>query len=114
MIDSEILTEIKVMLWELHRDPPSEILLQTDLSSDLRIDGDDAVDIFQAIHDRWNVDFSSMQWDRHFGPEGSGIISLSLYSWGQRHWSRLPVSVSDLVDAIHTGKWQIQYEKLDE
>jgi hypothetical protein len=46
---------------------PSDRLLQ-----DLGMDGDDAVDFFTSLHERFGTDLTHLQghWNEHFGPEG--------------------------------------------
>lgn len=52
---------------------PADRLLQ-----DLGIDGDDAAEFFDAIHNRFGTDLTLLRedWDTHFGPEGLSIAPI--------------------------------------
>lgn len=49
-----------------------KILLSKRLSQDLGIEGDDAVDFFESVQERFGTDLTSLgqQWNDHFLPEG--------------------------------------------
>lgn len=51
-----------------HKVQPSSRLVE-----DLGMDGDDAVDFFNTIHERFGTDLAKLHanWSEHFGPEGS-------------------------------------------
>jgi acyl carrier protein len=103
---ARILAEVKNILWDLHRDPPDEVTFESYLFGDLGIDGDDAVDVFEAIQERFNVNFASIQWNRHFDPEGGlNPFALLIPSWWKWRRKRIPVTVQDLVDAVCAKKW---------
>ena len=54
----------------LNKIEPSSRLLQ-----DLGMDGDDAVDFFISLQERFGTDLTSLQesWSEHFGPEGFSL-----------------------------------------
>ena len=57
----------------IHHTDGRRPLRDTDeLFDDLGLDGDDAVDFFQAYGEAFNVDLTSLhrRWGAHFGPEG--------------------------------------------
>lgn len=51
---------------------PEKIGLKDRLAEDLGIDGDDAVELFEAYETELRVDLSVLyaSWNKHFGPEG--------------------------------------------
>jgi hypothetical protein len=106
----DILSLVRHLLWELHGDRPERVSLESDLFADLGIDGDDAAEVFQAIKERFEVDFSTMEWTRHFGPE-AGFCPLALLfpSWWRWHRNRVPVRVRDLVSSIQNKVWTLKY-----
>ena len=108
--EETILEQVKQILWDLHGDRPERVTLKSDLFSDLGIDGDDAVEVFQKIKEEFEVDFSSMHWDRHFGPEaGFNPFALLLPSWWKWLRKRVPVTVEDLIAAILAKRWIMVY-----
>jgi acyl carrier protein len=52
--------------------PRERIQLSDRLLQDLGMDGDDAVDFFMSLHERFGTDLTHLQehWSEHFGPEG--------------------------------------------
>lgn len=52
--------------------PREKVHLSDRLLHDLGMDGDDAVDFFNSVHDRFGTDFTHLHenWSEHFGPEG--------------------------------------------
>ncbi len=100
---SDIIGEVSGV--QLHR-----LSSGSDLLSDLGIDGDDAVDVFRKLEVDLQVDFSLMQWDRHFGPEaGFNLFALLSPSWWRWRRHRIPVTVRDLVDCVVTRRWTASY-----
>jgi acyl carrier protein len=58
----------------------AKVLPTTRILDDLGIDADDAVELFQAIRDRFGTDLTHLdeRWDDHFGPEGLGCGAAAL------------------------------------
>jgi acyl carrier protein len=50
---------------------PENVLLTTRLLDDLGMDGDDAVEFFNRVHERFGTDLTHLhsRWREHFGPE---------------------------------------------
>jgi acyl carrier protein len=71
------------------RDLPAERLQLSDrLRQDLGMDGDDAVDFFNGLHERFGTDLTHLheQWSEHFGPEGfscwTGLVIMPAAAMG--------------------------------
>lgn len=88
----------------------------TTLFADLGIDGDDAVDFFEAFRDEFGVDLSSLELSRQFGPEGLPfwLPLLPFVSFvkvvlrrRRKPMGLVPISVADLFDAVVCGKLEI-------
>lgn len=52
--------------------PREKVHLSDRLLHDLGMDGDDAVDFFNSVHERFGTDLTHLheQWSHYFGPEG--------------------------------------------
>lgn len=52
--------------------PRERVHLSDRLLHDLGMDGDDAVDFFNSVHERFGTDLTHLHenWSKHFGPEG--------------------------------------------
>jgi acyl carrier protein len=106
IVEEKTLEQVKQILWDLHGDRPERVSLKSDLFADLGIDGDDAVEVFQRIEEKFEIDFSLMKWERHFGPEaGFNPFVLLLPSWRWWQRERVPVTVEDLITAICAKRW---------
>ena len=53
--------------------PASQLTLLTDVYKDLGCSGDDVDDLFLDLENRFGIDFSGFQFDRHFGAEGTPL-----------------------------------------
>lgn len=88
----------------------SKITRDKSLNFDLGVDGDDAVELFEAFAEKFKVDLTSLgeEWDRYFGPEGFSLFGMwevvTLFRTRKRH-PMLPLLVSRLIDAARDGKW---------
>lgn len=51
---------------------PEKVHMSDRLLQDLGMDGDDAVDFFNSVHERFGTDLTHLHehWSQHFGPEG--------------------------------------------
>ncbi|MEM6755659.1 MAG: DUF1493 family protein [Planctomycetota bacterium] len=88
-----------------------QLKASTDLFRDLGVDGDDAVEVIDTIAERWDVDFSTMRWNQHFGPE-QAWSPLRWFRLEERHWrqlQRVPVTIRDLAEAIASRRWSMNY-----
>lgn len=75
--------------------------IQTRLAEDLGIDGDDAYDLFERFAEEFQVNLSTLQLDKHFGPEAS----FSLFLWFKPVIDLKTLTIQDLVSAAQAGKW---------
>lgn len=65
-------SEVVKMLAKERGLSPAKIDASSRLLQDLGMDGDDAVDFFSALQERFGTDLSALHegWSDHFGPEG--------------------------------------------
>lgn len=58
----------------------TQVKLETRLLHDLGMDGDDAVEFFEAIHERYGTDISALdtQWHLYFGGEAGCLAGISI------------------------------------
>jgi acyl carrier protein len=108
--EQDILEKIKMLVAEERSEPKSNIGLDTTLQDDLGMDGDDAVEFFALFCERFNVDLTGMQWERHFGSE----CWSPLYILAPKIWKKIrgirPITVKDLIAAAISKKWQYEYD----
>lgn len=72
--------------------------------ADLGLDGDDALEFFDAFAARFSVDLSAFDPGKHFGPEGA-FNPLSLLADRFKGRKREPVYVKDLIASASRGRW---------
>jgi acyl carrier protein len=92
--------------------PSAQISASTTLFGDLGVDGEDGSELMVAFGKQFNVDLSTLDVTRHFGPEG-------LWPWAPLRWLALwlrpgtpegkarllPITITDLVRAAELGTW---------
>jgi len=93
--------------------PLERLSASTTLFGDLGIDGDDADELLAAFGKHFDVEMSSLDVARHFGPENTW--PWTVICWFML-WSRSgtpeqkarlsPITIADLVRAAKCGKWE--------
>jgi acyl carrier protein len=68
----ETASQVVEMLAKERGLPAAKIDVSSRLLQDLGMDGDDAVDFFTSLHERFGTDLTALheRWSDHFGPEG--------------------------------------------
>tara|TARA_A100001391_G_scaffold71385_1_gene45566 strand:+ start:280 stop:711 length:432 start_codon:yes stop_codon:yes gene_type:complete len=109
--------EIIEMLAEERGLPLERIVSSSRLLHDLGMDGDEAVDFFASLHERYGSDLTSLyaNWGDHFGPEGfscwNGLIIMpaAFASGAIGGWLGLGTTVGFLIGLgiLVTGYWAI-------
>jgi acyl carrier protein len=109
--------------WEAIRDfvavecgvPAETLTSETTLFGDLGIDGDDAIEFFEAFQERFGVDLASLDMRRYFGPEGWPLRDLVIMPFwllwmarpGDPHQKARvqPIHLFELMSAAESGRW---------
>jgi acyl carrier protein len=85
---------------------------ETTLFGDLRIDGDDGVELLEAFSQRFGVDMSACDFRRYFGPEG--VTLLTPFVWlgylfksgsPESRAGLWPISIAHLVRVAELHRW---------
>jgi acyl carrier protein len=85
---------------------PERVTLTARLLDDLGIDGDDAVELFDGVHERFGTDLTHLyeEWNEHFGPEGmpssTGLVIIPAAVAGGFAFSILNDFVGDVVAGV--------------
>jgi acyl carrier protein len=100
-----------------------KITLRADLREDLGVDGDDGIEFIEAFSEEFNVDISSVEINKYFGPErGVGPLFLFypimlflnwLFGWKLKEPSSnnlVSIHVSDLVESALSRAWIVKSE----
>ena len=83
----------------------------TRLYEDLRIDGDDATDLFLAFQKQFKVDLTALDLRKHFNDEGFDPVGISTFIRKITRQppppkkSSKPITLGDLENTIKRGKW---------
>src|SRR5689334_7455628 len=72
MVSRDYQSEVIGLLAHERGLPRESLRLSDRLLQDLGMDGDDAVDFFNNLHERFGTDLTQLHqhWSEHFGPEG--------------------------------------------
>jgi acyl carrier protein len=90
------------------------ILPSTTLLGDLGVDGEDGIDLLDAFAKAFDVDMTSCDPQRYFGPEGC-------YPWAPLYWLIVAfrkgtheqrvglekISIGDLAKCVEAGRWVV-------
>jgi hypothetical protein len=110
-MSDELQSAVFAFIQNERRCKPHEIALDRSLNLDLGMDGDDAVEFFEAFAEKFGVDLTELgeEWSRYFGPEGGfsffwhGIQTLfGAPTFG----SMLPMRIDRVVKAAESGRWE--------
>ena len=109
MLTKPCSSTIRIIAEETCKDLNS-INLDDTLLGDLGVDGDDAWSIIERLHDENGVDFSKLEFLRHFRSEPcfkSPIYFFKRAKGQDRHVAsgKTPITVGQLVEASSNGYW---------
>ncbi len=95
--------EQQVLNWisEWYEGPKERLSSQTSINVDLGVDGDDADELIQYLHERSGVIFSDFPFDRYFGPEVSIVAALVRPLLFMRRKNLEALSVRDLASYMY-------------
>lgn len=101
---------LKILAHEAHV-PIDSILMDHTLLVDLKIDGDDAWEVFENCHEQLNLDLQSLQFMDYFSPEHCYKGFLYLFrklKYKDEHLARKKkqFTVAKLVDACERGSFE--------
>ncbi len=89
-----------------------KITIERSVNVDLGMDGDDAVEFFEELGERYNLDLRPLgeEWDRYFAPEGVAFVDtneiLTLFTARSPSRGRAePLLLSRVIDAVLDGRW---------
>jgi acyl carrier protein len=80
----------------------------TSLSSDLRLDGDDALELLKMVENEFNTDFSGFKFEEYFNLESDiwGIRNfLNKYFKKKDYVEKKEITIQSLIDSIERGYW---------
>lgn len=83
----------------------SQLFLGSRLEQDCGITGDDAIELFTAISDKFNIDFSEFDINMYFHGECEFFFSSFFNREQERHRKAFPVTIGHLCDVVEQGKW---------
>jgi len=80
------------------------------LLGDLKVDGDDAWEIFEQCHDKFKLDLTGFDFNKYFRCEPCLKGFIYIYrkiKYREEHIAakKIPITVSQLIAACKNGKW---------
>ena len=90
--------------------PQNQITENLTLLGDLKIDGDDAWEVFEQCHDKFNLDLTDFDFNKYFRCEPCLKGFIYLYrkiKYRDEHLAanKTPITVKHLIAACKKGKW---------
>jgi acyl carrier protein len=125
-VDESLAERVRLFVAEQVGVRPDRVTFTTTLDKDLGLAGIDAEEFLVEFMATFNVDLTTLQFDRHFLPESPSLLQLLLFPIGlplllvQRifrppwleRWSDskvIQISVGDLIEVVRAGRWLITY-----
>jgi acyl carrier protein len=97
----DLVSEIRSLLEEFYGSQIQDFQLELRISEDLKIDGDDALDLISEYSRRFKVDISSFEYHNYFSKEGFNPIGFISYLIGIKKYK--PLTIKDLVEGVKLG-----------
>jgi hypothetical protein len=124
--DNEAFVAITTFLRERYVSKTDVLRPSSTLFGDLHLWGDDAAELFERLRDRFGVDISEFEYDRHFLPEAYSCLELLflpivvlLRLW-RRHVASgtpedsegfIPITVQQLAEAVRMRRWPGEWSR---
>lgn len=83
---------------------------ESDINSELGVDGDDFHELMREYSDKFNVDMDTFLWYFHSGEEGQNLGGI-IFDPPYKRVDRIPVTPKMLLTFSETGSWNINYPK---
>ncbi len=89
----------------------SKLRMDARLFHDLGVDGADGWELLEEFAERFHVDMTTLELDRHFGPE-AGANPLTFVRWlfdpaFRRGDQMQPIRIKDLIQAATARRWEV-------
>lgn len=97
-------TDLQNFIGEFCGITQNKIRLDSKLEQDLKVYGDDAVDLIMAYSNKYNVDVSHFSWKNFIAPEGDTILPSILKLFKKPENKRSDLTILNLVDGIISGQ----------
>lgn len=83
---------------------------ESDINSELGVDGDDFHELMSEYSDKFNVDMDNFLWYFHSGEEGQNLGGI-FFAPPYKRVDRIPITPKTLFTFSETGSWNINYPK---
>ena len=108
---SNLNEKVTTFVANFHGDDPKTITLQTSISDDLRIDGDDGDELMIAFFEQFNVNPKGYSFHNYFATEGFNPFSIFpnlykiIFKKSKGIIGTRPLTIQMLIDSAKTKKW---------
>lgn len=102
--EEEIIDFIEKEFWK------SNLNSNSDIFSEVGIDGDDCDELLSKYSEKYSVDMSNFIWYFHYQEEGSiNSIGKLFFKSPNQIVKEIPISPKMLTEFANSGKWEINY-----
>jgi len=84
---------------------PRKVKPEARIREDLGICGDDGIDLFDALHERYGVDLAGYDHEQYFEPEMWGTGAFFTWKWWTTFKHPKTLTVAHLAHAVAAGRW---------
>jgi hypothetical protein len=116
-MNEEIYDEVQAFVSKFWHVKKGKLKEETELGK-LGMAGDDAIEFMEAFMEKFNVDMTEFEFDKHFDPECFDLLKdfyrLFLLMFDRKRLLHIPITLRDLTEAAESKKWpkrEWPYEK---
>jgi len=105
-MNEEIFEKVRDFVVEHTGVDKNKLSEQTELHK-LRMDGDDALELMEEFSNKFSVDMSEFEFNKHFGPEAgfNPIVYMYYLVFARDKLRLMPITLRDLTEAAQNKKW---------
>jgi hypothetical protein len=103
--EEEIIDFIEKEFWK------SNLNSNSDIFSEVGIDGDDCDELLSKYAEKYSVDMSNFLWYFHYQEEGNLFFNIGnlFFKTPKQRVNEIPITPKMLTEFANSGKWEINY-----
>ena len=105
LTEGELFVRVAAAIRQISGQKPEKITPDARLLEDLGIYGDDGHELFEMLHEQFEMDWTGLDLRVHFGSEGLGAPLPWQVRESPGYFEPQPVTVAELVGALRDGRW---------
>lgn len=105
LTDEQLFDRVAAAIRDISGHKPEKITREARLLEDLGIYGEDGHELFEMLHEQFEMDWTGLDLGVHFGTEGLGAPLPWQVKESPDYFQHQPVTVAALMEALRCGHW---------